>query len=71
MVGGVAIDIADAANGRVKRLCYPPGFRWSTHMQPIVKTELCMHAHVGFLARGHGLEQVRQTLAGSHPQEPP
>jgi len=51
-VGGVTIDIEQAANGRVKRVCYPPGFRWSTHMKPIVNTELCMHAHVGFLARG-------------------
>jgi hypothetical protein len=51
-VGGVSIDIMEAANGRVKRVCYPAGFRWSTHMKPIVNTELCMHAHVGFLARG-------------------
>jgi hypothetical protein len=58
-VGGVTIDVAEAANGRVKRVCYPPGFRWSTHMKPIVKTELCMHAHVGFLARG----RVRGTYA--------
>ena len=28
------------------------GFRWSIHMKPIVGTDLCMHAHVGFLARG-------------------
>ncbi len=47
-IGGVTIDIMEAANGRVKRVCYPPGFRWSTHMQPIVKTQLCMHAHVEF-----------------------
>jgi hypothetical protein len=58
-IGGVTIDIAEAANGRVKRVCYPPGFRWSTNMKPIVKTELCMHAHVGFLARG----RVRGTYA--------
>jgi hypothetical protein len=58
-VGGVTLDVAPAANGRVKRVCYPPGFRWSTHMQPVVKTALCMHAHVGFLARGH----VRGTYA--------
>jgi hypothetical protein len=37
----------------VKRAIYPPGFRWSTHMKPTVRTDLCMHAHVGFLARGH------------------
>jgi hypothetical protein len=29
-----------------------PGFRWSVDMKPIVGTDLCMHAHVGFLARG-------------------
>jgi hypothetical protein len=51
-VGGVSIDTARAANGRVKRVCYPAGFRWSLHMKPIVNTPLCMHAHVGFLARG-------------------
>ena len=58
-VGGVSIDTTRAANGRVKRVCYPPGFRWSTHMKPLVNTALCMHAHVGFLARGH----VRGTYA--------
>jgi hypothetical protein len=58
-VGGVTIDTARAANGRVKRVCYPPGFRWSVHMKQIVNTPLCMHAHVGFLARG----RVRGTYA--------
>lgn len=55
-VGGVKIDIVRAGNGRVKRVVYPQGFRWSTHMKPAVGTELCMHAHVGFLVRGrvHG-----------------
>ena len=52
VVGGVAIDVMLAANGRIKRVVYPPGFRWSAHMRPVVGTELCMHAHVGFLARG-------------------
>src|SRR5215831_18982574 len=52
-VGGVRIDVVNAGASRVKRMIYPPGFRWSTHMKPIVGTELCLHAHVGFLARGH------------------
>jgi hypothetical protein len=51
-VGGVKMDIAPAGNGRVKRVIYPPGFRWSTHMKPISGTDRCMHAHVGFLAAG-------------------
>ena len=51
-VGGVQVDVFRAGAGRVKRMIYPPGFRWSTHMKPIVGTELCQHAHVGFIARG-------------------
>jgi len=52
-IGGIMVDVVRAANGRIKRLVYPPGFRWSTHLKPLVGTELCMHAHVGFLAQGH------------------
>jgi hypothetical protein len=51
-IGGVQLDVARAGTSRVKRVVYPPGFRWSTHMKPIVGTDLCQHAHVGFLARG-------------------
>jgi hypothetical protein len=51
-VGGVQVDVARAGSGRVKRVIYQPGFRWSTHMKQKVGTDLCMHAHVGFIARG-------------------
>ena len=51
-IGGVQMDIAAAGNSRVKRVIYPVGFRWSKNMKPQVGTDLCMHAHVGFLARG-------------------
>lgn len=51
-VGGLEVDAVAVGNGRIKRVVYPPGFRWSTHMKPVVGTELCMHAHVGFLASG-------------------
>ena len=51
--GGAHIDIVRTGNARVGRVVYPPGFRWSTHMKPLVGTDLCQHAHVGFLARGH------------------
>ena len=33
-------------------MIYQPGFRWSKDMKGVVGTNLCMHAHVGFLARG-------------------
>jgi hypothetical protein len=50
---GVVTDTVTAGGARVKRLIYPVGMRWSTHIGPIVGGDYCMHAHVGFLARGH------------------
>jgi hypothetical protein len=51
-VGGVQVEVVRTGGARVKRMIYPPGFRWSTHMKANVGTDLCRHAHVGFLARG-------------------
>ena len=51
-VGHVRLEVARAGGARVKRMIYPAGFRWSVDMKPVVGTDLCMHAHVGFLARG-------------------
>ena len=51
-VGGLSVDVVKVGDGRMKRVVYPPGWRWSTHMKPVVRTESCLHAHVGFLARG-------------------
>ena len=51
-LGHVRLDIGQAGNARVKRMIYPPGFRWSKDMKHVVGTDLCMHAHAGFLAHG-------------------
>jgi hypothetical protein len=51
-VGHVQLEVGPAGQARIKRMIYPPGFKWSVDMKPVVGTELCMHAHVGFLARG-------------------
>jgi hypothetical protein len=51
-VAGAQVDIVRAGSIRVGRFVYPPGFRWSTHMKAVVGTDLCRHAHIGFLARG-------------------
>ncbi len=51
-LGGVQMDITRVGEARVKRSVYPVGFRWSTHIKPKVGTDYCMHAHIGFLARG-------------------
>ena len=51
-VGHVLLEVGRAGAARVKRMVYPVGFRWSVDMKPVVGTELCMHAHVGFLVHG-------------------
>ncbi|MEZ5292775.1 MAG: hypothetical protein R2745_16965 [Vicinamibacterales bacterium] len=51
-IGGMQLDIVKTGAARVKRAIYPTGFRWATHMKPVTGTDVCMHGHVGFLARG-------------------
>jgi hypothetical protein len=51
-IAGVTIDTTPAGDGRIKRVIYPVGFRWSRDMKPISGTERCMFAHVGFLLQG-------------------
>src|SRR4051794_27134513 len=51
-IGHVQLEVGRAGAARVKRMIYPPGFHWAADMKPNVGTDLCMHAHVGFLARG-------------------
>jgi hypothetical protein len=51
-VGGVAVDEVRAGRARVKRVIYPVGWKWSVDMAPVTGTDLCQHAHVGFVAQG-------------------
>jgi hypothetical protein len=51
-VGGVRLEAGNAGEGRVKRMVYPVGYRWSRDTKPVVATDYCMHAHVGFLVQG-------------------
>lgn len=48
----MAVDVVRCGNARVKRVVYPPGYRWSTHLKPVIGSDFCMHGHVGFLAAG-------------------
>ena len=50
--GPVEPDIARVGDARIKRSIYPAGLRWSIDLRPLVGTERCNHAHVGFLASG-------------------
>ena len=51
-VGGLIVDEVEAGVGRVKRVIYPPGWRWKDAMAEVTGTESCQHAHVGFIAQG-------------------
>ena len=37
--GHVRLEVGRAGAARVKRMIYPPGFRWSVDMKPVVGTE--------------------------------
>jgi hypothetical protein len=50
--GPVEIDIVRTGAARIKRSIYPVGLRWSEQLLPLVGTDRCRHAHVGFLAHG-------------------
>lgn len=51
-IGGLTVDEMPAGVGRVKRVIYPPGWRWADQMSEITGTPSCRHAHVGFIAQG-------------------
>jgi hypothetical protein len=52
-VGGVDEEIFTVGEAHIKRITYPTGYRWSTHLQPLVGGDRCMHTHVGYLTSGH------------------
>jgi hypothetical protein len=51
-VGGVEVDVFTAGTARVKRMIYPPGFNWAANFSEQGGGKLCMHTHVGFMAKG-------------------
>jgi hypothetical protein len=51
-INGVRTEITRAGEGRIRRVIYPVGFRWSKDMKPTVRTDRCMHTHVGFIVQG-------------------
>jgi class 3 adenylate cyclase len=50
------VEMGDAAFGRVT---FPPGFRWSDDVKPIVRTELCEVHHVGYTISGQLHTEMR------------
>lgn len=63
---GMRIDVGRVGSARIKRLVYQPGGRWSVHVKPLVGTDWCEHAHVGFLARGHFVGEYADGSSFNH-----
>jgi hypothetical protein len=46
------IELVTMERGTIGRLTLQPGWRWSTHVKPIVKTEWCEAPHFQYLVSG-------------------
>lgn len=51
-INGVRVEITKAGDGRIRRVTYPRGFRWSKDMKQTAGTDSCQHTHVGFIVEG-------------------
>jgi hypothetical protein len=51
-INGVTVEITRVGEGRIRRVTYPRGFRWSKDMKETVKTSACEHTHVGYIVEG-------------------
>ncbi len=47
------LDLFHLGGGVIGRLTLEPGWRWSMHMKPVAKTELCQAAHFQYHVSGH------------------
>jgi quercetin dioxygenase-like cupin family protein len=46
------LELVNLDEGPVGRATFLPGWRWSLHVKPIVKTESCQAAHMGYFVSG-------------------
>jgi len=53
-LGGVEIDVLHIGDMKVKRVTYPPGWRFSTHMG----APKCQDTHVGYAVSGHLIAEL-------------
>lgn len=51
-VGLIRTETLKLGDMTIGRIVHPPGWKWSTHIQPIVGTENCQFRHVGFMLSG-------------------
>lgn len=46
------IEIVEIAGKKIGRATFQPGWKWSEHEKPLVKTEQCEVPHFGYLVKG-------------------
>jgi len=51
-LGKVKVDMITFGDKNVARLQAEPGMKWSTDVKPFTRTELCNHAHIGYVVSG-------------------
>lgn len=52
--GGIEIDVVQIGDMKVRRVTYPPGWKYSTHMG----APRCFETHVGYTVSGHMAAQL-------------
>ena len=59
-IEGVRSEIVGLGGITLGREIHQPGWRWSTHVRPVVGTEWCESRHVGFVLRGQLHVETRE-----------
>jgi hypothetical protein len=47
-----SLDVVNLPGVTIARTVYQPGWKWSTHVKPVVGTEACQAARTGFIMSG-------------------
>jgi hypothetical protein len=47
-----SLSVVNLPGVTIARTVYQPGWRWSTHVKPVVGTEACQAAHTGYVISG-------------------
>jgi hypothetical protein len=63
-IPGVSVQVVDLGDLTVGKMVNEPGWRWSTHMRPVIRGDWCQARHVGFIISGRlGIEFADGTSA--------
>lgn len=46
------VDLVTIGGTTLGRFTFQPGWRWSEHVKPVVKTEQCQVNHIGYVLQG-------------------